>query len=214
MYWWIAIAGVTLLAVRRFRFGYPVPERNLVVLAPREVAFLDATADVMFPSGGAIPISGEESDLPGYVDRFLESLQPRLRWQIRALFLLVEQATIFFPAPGITGFRRFSSLGRKQRIAVLRGWTESRFFVRPLLFMALRAVLTLGYLGHPDVMRFLHVAPYDFKSPICEADLLYPEIGSHPDDNPLRDRDLTPPSNGVPIDLDGPLHPDFAGEVE
>ena len=214
MFWWIAIAGVTLLAVRRFRFGYPVPEKDLVVLAPGEVAFLDATADVMFPSGGAIPLSGQEADLPGYVDRFLASLRPRLRWQIRALFMLVEQATIFFPAPGITGFRRFSSLGRKQRIAVLQGWTESRFFIRPLLFMALRAVLTMGYLGHPDVMRFLHVAPYDFKSPICEADLLYPVIGSLPDDNPLQAGDLTPPSTGVPIDLAGPLHPDFVGKAK
>jgi hypothetical protein len=214
VYWWIAIAGVTLQAVRRFPLGYPAPEKDLVVLAPSEVAFLDATADVMFPSAGAIPVSGRESDLPGYVDRFLTSLRPRLRWQIRALFMLVEQATIFFPAPGITGFRRFSSLGRKQRIAVLQGWTESRFFIRPLLFTALRAVLTMGYLGHPEVMRFLNVAPFDFESPICEADLLFPSIGMHPDDNPLGPGDLTPPSNGVPIDLDGPLHPDFVSEVE
>ncbi len=210
--WTCILAAASLILLRRLFFAYPADSRGYKILKPREVRFLDATAEVMFPSEGAIPVSGLEADLPGYTDRFLASLEPGLQTQIRALFMLVEQATLFFPAPGRGGFRRFSSLNAEQRIAVLLGWTESRIFLRQLLFTALRAVLTMGYLGNPAVMRFLHVAPYDLPSPICMADLLYPRIGQHPDQIPLSESDLTPPSDGTPIDLDGPLHPDFAEE--
>lgn len=179
------------------------------MLRRHEIAFIEATSDVMFPPGGAIPVSGRETDLPGYVDRFLATLDRPLRWQIRALMLLVEHATLFFPAPGRGGFGRFSSLSEDQRTAVLTGWSESAFFLRQLLFTALRAVLTMGYLGHPDVMRFLNVAPFAIESPVCEADLLYPPIGAHPDVIGLTEEDITPPSDGRPIDLDGPLHPAF-----
>ena len=68
----------------------------------------------------------------------------------------------------------------------------------------------MGYLGDPVVMRHLRVAPLAIDSPVCEADLLYPAIGARPDTIALGPADLTPPSDGTPLDLDGLLHPDYA----
>lgn len=206
---WIIFTAALLLFLRRFFLGYRASGRHYSVLAPREVALVESVAEVFFPEDGAIPVSGLEVDLPGYVDRLISSLDSRLRWQIRILLAAVEHFTLLIPAPGKRGFRRFSSLSLEQREAVFRRWSESRYFIRQLIFSALRSVFTLGYLGHPDVLRYLCVAPYDLESPIIEADLLYPPIGQPPDAIRLRRSDLTPPSDGTPIDLDSPLHPDF-----
>ena len=46
---------------------------------------------------------------------------------------MVEQATLFFPAPRL-GFRRFSALGGKQQEAALRAWGSSRLAPRRLVF--------------------------------------------------------------------------------
>lgn len=205
------LAFFSAYAATRLFVGYPPSRGTLRLLAPREVAFLDAAAEATFPAGGAVPLSGREADLPGYVDSFLLSLPSHLRLQIRAMLMLFEQATIFFPAPGRWGRRRFSVLSAEQQVAALRGWSESRLFPRRLAFTALRAVLTMGYLGHPKAARFLRLAPLEFASPICEADLLYPRIGEHPDTIQLTEADLWA-SDGTPLDIDGPVHPRYAGE--
>lgn len=198
-------------ALRRLLFGYPRPRGTYHLLAAREAAFLDAAAEAIFPAGSAIPLSGLEAELPGYADSFLSVLPRGLRFQVRAMFLLFEQATLFFPAPGLSGFRRFSSLTPEQRRAVLVGWSESRLFLRRLAFTALRAVLTMGYLGHPRAMRAIDVAPFEIVSPVCEADLLYPPIGALP--AAIRPRETTPASDGTPLAVDAPVQPEWAGDV-
>jgi hypothetical protein len=209
---WLVVVTAVVLLIRRVFFGYPSAGRRFAVIARRDAAFLEAAAEAMFPAGGALPLSGHEADLPSYVDGMLGSLPRRLRFQIRALFLLVEHATLVFPPPGPRRFRRFSALRPKQRVAVLEGWTESRLFARRLAFTALRTVLTMGYLGHPVTLRHLRLAPYELATPVCEADLLYPRVGAHPDSIEFTPADLTAPSDGTPIALDGPLHPSFTGD--
>ena len=210
VFWVVAIVAVAFV-IRRVFLGYPSAPKRFAVITRRDAVFLEAAAEAMFPAGGAIPLSGREADLPSYVDGILGLLPRHLRFQIRALFLLVEQATLVFPPPGPRRFRRFSALRPEQRVAVLEGWTESRLFARRLAFTALRAVLTMGYLGHPVVLRHLRLAPYDLATPVCEADLLYPRVGAHPDSIAFTRADLTPASDGTPLALDGPLHPAFAG---
>jgi len=207
---WLLLALFAAYAFARLFLGYPRPRSAHRVLAPREAAFLDAGAEATFPADGAIPLSGREADLPGYVDGFLAALAPHLRLQVRAMLMLFEQATIFFPATGRGGRRRFSSLTPEQRVEVLEGWSGSRFFLRRLAFTALRAVLTMGYLGHPVAMRHLQLAPFDFPTPVCEADLLYPRVGAHPDSIRWTAADLWA-SDGTPLSPDEPVHPDYAG---
>ena len=207
---WIVLAVAAAWGLARVFAGYPRPAAACRVLAPREVALLDAAAQATFPPGGAIPPSGRDADVPSYTDRWLEVLHPRMRLLMRLLFFLVEHATLFFPAPGPRGWRRFSSLSPEQQVVALEGWRSSRLFPRRLVFASLRAILTMGYFAHPPVLRQLGLAPLAIETPVCEADLLYPPIGRGPDAIAHGLSDLTPPSEGVPLDPDGPLHPGFA----
>jgi hypothetical protein len=205
----VVVLLLTGLVFVRVLAGYPQARARFSNLGRGEVAFLDAAAETMFPDGGAIPLSGREADLPGYLDDYFVGLPSHLCLQIRALFLLFEHATLVFPAPGSGGRRRFSSLSNEQRGAVFEGWQSSRLFLRRLPFSALRAVLTMGYLGHPAAMRHLKVAPLWIDTPVCEADLLYPPVGESREAIALGPEDITPPSTGVPLDFEGPLHPDY-----
>ena len=195
------------LAARRVFGGYE--RRGHQTLAPRESGFIEAAALAMFPPGGALEPSGLDADVPGYVDGYVAQVPARIRLLMRALFALFEHATLVFPAPGRGGRRRFSVLSVEQRRAVLASWEESRSYPRRVAFTSLRAILTLGYLAHPAVLRELKLAPFAFETPVCEADLLLPRIGARPEDIPLTRDDLTPASDGTPLALDGPLHPDY-----
>ena len=207
---WILIAVALAYAVARVAFGYRAPESPLPRLTRGEAAFLAAAADATFPSGGALPSSGRDARVPAYINRLLEVSHPRMRLQMRLLFFLLEHGTLFFPAPGISGFRRFSALTGEQRVAVLEGWGSSRYWQRRLVFTSLRALLTLGYFAHPPVLRALGLAPFALRSPICEADLWYPRIGAHPSSIALTSADLTPASDGTPIALGAPIDPRYA----
>jgi len=205
-----------LLAVwlpARLFAGYPAPAVPPRVLSRRELATLAAVGDVLFPAGGAVAPSGTQASIPAYVDRLVAAAQPRQRWLMRALFALVEHATLLFPAPGgPSGLRRFSRLAPDQREAVLAGWQHSGWFPRRLVFTSLRALCALGYFADPAVLRSLRLAPYRIDTPICEADLLYPPIGASRNGIAYGPEDLTPPSDGTPLALDGPWMPGFAEE--
>ncbi len=190
-----------LLAFLGFRlfWGYPKPQRDFQMLAPRDVAFLDAAADVFFPAGEGMPLSGLEADLPGYAEAYLSELPVQKRRLILALFTLFEQGPLLWPARGLGAFRRFSSLDREQRVRVMQGWADSRLFLRRTAFSALKAVLILGYLGRPESLASLGFTRWSFESPVGEADLLYPPIGESRDKVSYTREDLTDPSAGVPL---------------
>jgi len=209
MWIWFLAAAVLGYAVSRVALGYPRPTRRFDSLLRSEVTFLAAAAEATFPAGGELPPSGLEADVPGYTDQLLMASHPRMRLLIHLLFFLVEHATLFFPAPGRRGWRRFSALDADQRAAVLEGWRTSRLFSRRLVFASLRAILTMGYFAFPTVLRQLGLAPYEIRIPICEADLWYPRIGASRSSLRLSRADLTPPSDGTPIPLDAPLHPAY-----
>ena len=204
---WIVLALVLAWGLARIFRGYPPSGHPARILSRREMAFLRGAAEATFPPGGAIPPSGVDADLAGYVDRLIAASHRRIRVMMRLLLFLMEHATLFFRAPGRGGFRRFSSLSLEQRVAVLDAWAESRLLLRRLCFTSLRALLTMGYLSYPRVARQLGVAPFAIESPICEADLLYPRVGARPETIPYTS--TTPASDGKPLPLDAPLHPDF-----
>ncbi|MDH3686350.1 MAG: hypothetical protein OEP95_08990 [Myxococcales bacterium] len=195
-------------ALWRFVGGYPAA-RGFERLAPREVAFLRAVGDAMYPAGGVPRASGTDARIAEYVDEYLGLVPAQMGVLMRLLFFLVEQATILFPAPGRGGRRRFSALTPEQGAAVLDGWRSSCLPARRLVFTSLRAVLTNCYVADPSVLRDLRLAPFDFETPVLEADLLYPPIGRPPAEIVHGQADLTPPSDGSPLPLDGPLHPAY-----
>lgn len=212
--WWLLIAIAVAYGVTRVAAGYPRPVRRYAQLSRAEVATIAAAAEATFPPGGAIPSSALEAGVLSYTDRLLAASHPRARRRMRMLLFLVEHATIFFPAPGWDGRRRFSSLSREQQVAVLDAWARSRWWARRLVFGSLRALLTMGYFSHPPVLRQLGLAPPALPTPVCEADLLYPRIGMHPETIEFTAEDLTEPSDGTPVEPDAPLDPRYGAEPQ
>src|SRR5262245_12753422 len=206
----LLVVGLLVAFALRVFAGHPRAGTHYRHLARREVAFLNAAGDATFPRGGPIPASGSDADVAGYVDRWLAASTPRIRALMHLLFFLVEHSTLLAPAPGWGGWRRFSSLSPEQRIAALDGWRTSRHFARRIVCAPLAAILTLGSFSPPPVLRQLRLAPLSIETPVCEADLLYPPIGRPPEAIRFGPADLTPPSDGTPVDLDGPLHPAYA----
>jgi len=208
--WLPVLAGVLGYGAYRFLAGYPTPPDRNAALSPREYATVAAAALASYPRGGAIQPSGIDAGIPAHVDRFVAAQQPSTRLLVRLLFVLVEHATLLFPAPGAGGMRRFSSLDAAQQVAYLRGWQASRLLPRRLVFVSLRAILTMGYFADPVVLRTLGIAPRALPTPVCAADLLWPRVGQPRSTIRHRAGDVTPPGTPEPLGHEGPLHPDFA----
>jgi hypothetical protein len=212
----IAIALALLLALAwRVLAGYPRPGAAFRRLARREAALVAAAAEALFPRGGAVPPSGLDAGVPAWTDRWLDALPAATRLLVRCLFALVEHATLLFPAPGWDGWRRFSALDLQRRGAVLEGWRTSRFFLRRLVFTSLRAIVTQAYFADPAVLRVLGLAPLAIEAPVTAADALYPPIGRTKSAIRFSPAEVTvhrpqdrPPA-GLPLALDGALHPAY-----
>lgn len=205
----LLLLALAAYAAARFFAGYARPPVALTALAPREYATIAAAALASYPAGGAIPPSGLEAGIPAHVDRFVAAQPAGTRLLMRLLFVLVEHASLVFPAPGRGGLRRFSALTEGQQVAYLCGWQRSRLLARRLVFVSLRAILTMGYFADPAVLRTLGLAPRAFPTPLCEADLLWPRVGAARSTIRHRREDLATPALAPPLGPEGPLHADF-----
>lgn len=76
--------------------------------------------------------------------------------------------------------------------------------------MALRAVLVLGYLGHPANLRDLGVAPFEIEPGVSNAELLFPRIGGLVSSIGFTEEDRTDPAALGPLDPHGPRHRAYA----
>lgn len=205
----LIIGAAIVLAVasqRRFLAGYPAPPSGLAVLHRGEAAFLQSAAEVLFPEGASLPVVGVDAHLPLYVDRHLAALPAAQRFQIRALLLLFEHLSLAFPAGEPGGRARFSSLPAAARLAVLEriaGHWDDRI---RLLFTALRAIVALGYLGHPANLRALSLAPFEIEAAVSDAELLFPRVGALPMSIRYGEADRTDPAALGPLDPHGPRH--------
>ena len=195
---------------RRFLSGYAPPPPGLGILHRGEAAFVEAAAEILFPGGGVLPVAGIDAHLPHYVDRHLAALPRAQRFQIRALFMLFEHGTLVFPGNEPGGRRRFSSLSAAARVSIFdRLADHPNRYVR-LLFMALRAVLVLGYLGHPANLCGLGVAPFEIQPGVSDAELLFPRIGGLVSSIRFDLEDRTDPAALGPLDPHGPRHRAYA----
>jgi hypothetical protein len=204
-----ALAVLAIWVGLRIFGGYPCVPAGIRQLHRREYAMLAAAADTVLPRGGAIEPSGTDAAIPQYVDRYLAHVPGGKRLLMRLLFFLLEHGTLFFPAGGLSSLRRFSGLPHDSRVTYLQGWQRSQLYARTLVFTSLRSILGLAYLACPEVQRALRLAPKRVRSPICEADLLWPPVGKRSEQIRYTRADLTPPSDGTPLDSDGPLHPAY-----
>ncbi len=206
----LLLIALAFLVHRRFLSGYAPPPPGLAVLHRGEATFIDAAAEVLFPGGGSLPVAGIDAHLPHYIDRHLAALPHAQRFQIRALFLLFEHGTLFFPGDAPGGRRRFSSLSAAARVSILARLSKHSNGIVRLVFMALRAVLTLGYLGHPGNLCALGVAPFEIQPGVSDAELLFPRIGGLVSSIRYRPEDRTDPARLGPLDPHGPRHRAYA----
>lgn len=206
---WLALLGLLGWGFSRVFLGYPARPVGVRTLAARELATARAAARVIYPEGGAIAASGESARVALHTDRFVGAQPASNRRLMRLLFFATEHATLVFPAPGSGGWRRFSSLGSDQQLAYLEGWRQSELPPRRLVFLSLRAIVTMGFFADASVLRSLGLAPREIDSPVIEADALWPAVGQHPHDIRFRIGDLTPPRESGPLRDDTPLHPDY-----
>src|SRR5262245_62515484 len=109
----ILLAGLLVAVLARVFAGYPRGGARYRHLSRREVAFLNAAGDAIFPRGGAIPASASDADVAGYTDRWFAASRPRIRVLLHLLFFLVEHPAVPSPARG-TGERRVPEVGEAQ----------------------------------------------------------------------------------------------------
>lgn len=209
----LGIAAAIVLAIafyRRFAAGYPDPPPGLAVLHRGEAAFVQSAAEVLFPDGAGLPVFGADAHLPLYVDRHLSALPTAQCLQIRALLLLFEHLTFVLPADAPGGRDRFSSLPASARVDVLERIAGHRNLRVRILFTALRAVLALGYLGHPANLHALGLAPFEIEPGVSDAELIFPRVGALPMSLRGQPLERTDPVALGPLDPRGPRHPAYA----
>ena len=208
---WLALgaalgyAGVRIFA--RLSAGRP----GFRVLARREVAFLDAAADAMFPPGGPLPPSGSEARRLRQPRRLPRDRAAAHAPADAAALLLVEHATLAVPGaraarpPPLLVARR-----RRSAPAVLEGWrTQPLLPAPPRLHEPARA-------PHERLLRRSRRAPRTSGSrpsrsrrrsarPTCSTR----RSGSRSARSATPR--TTPPSDGTPLDPDGAAPPRLPG---
>jgi hypothetical protein len=153
----IALAAVVALSiallVRGVCFGYPAPTSRARNLSTKEQAIVAAVADAMFPSGGAIPLSGTEAGLVGYMDRYVGRMPNPSRAFCRLLLQFLEHG------PWLFGPRRarFTRMSLAERLAALDDMRTSSIYFRRIAFLSMRTMLTMGYLANGEVARSMRM---------------------------------------------------------
>ncbi|MFT3772090.1 MAG: hypothetical protein QM820_42330 [Minicystis sp.] len=143
-----------MLLARAIVLGYPparLPEGSL--LNRKEQAIVAACADALFPPGGPIPLSGTEAGLVAYMDHYLAGLPALPRLLGRLLFHSIEHGPWLFGPRRV----RFTRLTAAQRIAALHEMAHSSLYFRRVSFLSMRAMMTMGYLAHPEVAKTMRM---------------------------------------------------------
>lgn len=115
----------------------------------RGLAALEASAEALFPENNAGAPDWKQTELVRRTIDYLTELPASQARLIRTLFVAVELLTPFFC------LRRFSKLSIEQRVALVRRWRGSGFYLLRILGDSLKAMLTMMYVSHQDVLRYI-----------------------------------------------------------
>ena len=119
-------------------------------LSPREVIFLEASAEAILPSGGVMPSALDAQVVP-YLERLLARLPRRQRVLIRLLFVFIEHGSLLFGPVR----RRVTRQSIAQRRVTFGDWEGSDLYLRRVSFLSLRSLLTIAYFGDSRVNRLV-----------------------------------------------------------
>jgi hypothetical protein len=175
----LGLAGAALLAlallVRGIFLGYPAPALAGALLSGKEQAIVGVCADTLFPIGGPIPLSGTEAGAVAYMDCYIARVDRTQQLLLRLLLHAVEHSPWLF-GPRRT---RFTRLSHEERVTALRAMSRSRIYLRRVMFLSLRVVLTMAYLANDEVARRVgmvaRAAPFEEAGGALGAARLEPE---------------------------------------
>lgn len=206
----VIAAAVGIYARSRLVAGRAGKAPGFAHLRRDEAAFVESVAEVLFPAGGRMAVSGRDALLPQSIDRYLTALPRAKRIQIRLLFNVVDRWTLLFPGNEPGGRQRFSSRSAAARVDVLEQLANHPQGLIRLLFTALRSVFVLAYLGHPGNLYGLGLAPFEMRPVVSDCELLFPRVGALPGSIPHGPEDRTDRSRLAPLDPSGPRHRAYA----
>src|ERR1022692_1497347 len=112
-------------------------------LSPRQRRALEEICDTFCPAGDGLPSAGALAVADAVLDAIDANPRAAERRQLVALLALWDSPAL--GALGGAGFKRFSSMPREEREAVLRSWADSRLPQRRAAFQALRKGALLFY---------------------------------------------------------------------
>lgn len=124
-------------------------------------------AEALFPTNDFGAPDWRDTRIIERTESYIEELPAPSARLIRLLFIALE---LLFPllAPA---FGRFSRLSLARRTRILEGWRTSNWHLLHQLFDAVRGLLAMMYLSHPDVVRHIKTVkvcdrPWDTTLPM------------------------------------------------
>lgn len=143
----LATAGGLAIHGHGHRYGEVEPACDLLAFSKREFQIVADLADILFPPGNALGISGREARVAEYIDRMVAGMEDDKATETKAMFLLFEHGTLAF---GLRT-RRFTDLPTEEKERYLRKWERARVYSRRMLAAGLKTYLGLAYFAHPAV---------------------------------------------------------------
>ncbi len=149
-----AVGGVALSVAGGFaayghshRYSEVEPACELLAFTKREFQIVADLANILFPPGNPLGISGREARVAEYIDRMVAGMEEDKATETKAMFLLFEHGTLAF---GLRT-RRFTDLPVTEKERYLRRWERARIYSKRMLAAGLKTYLGLAYFAHPDV---------------------------------------------------------------
>jgi len=110
-------------------------------------AVVAACADTMFPPDGPIPVSGTDAGLIEYVEAYQKAMPATQRVLVNMMFSFIQMSpTVFGPRHSL-----FTRLSPTDRLRVFENMARSPIYFRRVVFLSMRAIMTMGYFACPRV---------------------------------------------------------------
>lgn len=130
-------------------------ESKLMVLTPRQYKILSTITDRLSPRGGAFALGALDMDVAESVDRLMSNLDRTIQMGLKMLLLLIEYSTFIFTRK----FKRFTRLSPEDQDRYLKGWENSRFYLRRLPFFVLKMLCLLIFYSDERVEKDVGYEP-------------------------------------------------------
>ena len=114
---------------------------------------VSGAAEAVFPVNSLGAPDWREAEIPRRMLEFFDELPKKSRRLMLLLYVVLELGTPFL-APAL---HTFSRLRLDRRIALIRRWRGSRFYLLRFVGDGIKMTLTMMYLSHPAVERYIGV---------------------------------------------------------